>query len=105
MKQDVDTPKEQASALRLVLGRPPIHLIAGAAFALLFTWPILAFENPLSTWAFMYFTWVAATAVLFVLSRGEEVDDSEQGFDDTGDKVASIPAPKGASVRPEALEG
>lgn len=70
---------------RRALGRPALHSVVGLAFALLFTWPILAFDAPLSTWTFMYLGWVCAVAMLFAFSKGHDTPDTED-FDNSPSK-------------------
>ena len=71
------------SLVTMALGRPVLHLIVGAIFAGLFTWPLVAFDAPLNTWTFIYLAWGASIAVLFAFSRGEEpAEEGEFGEDD-----------------------
>jgi hypothetical protein len=63
----------------------------------------VAFDAPLNTWTFMYAGWGLAALALFVLSRGEDVVDTEAVDDADDDIVDSVPAPHPTSTRsPEA---
>lgn len=69
--------KPRKSLIRMALGQPVLHLVLGALFALLFTWPLLAFDAPLDTWTFIYCTWAMAIVVLFIASRGADAEEEE----------------------------
>ena len=64
-----------SNATRIVLGRPALHLVLGAVFVLLFSWPILASDSPLTTWSTIFVAWALSLAVSFVLSWGEDEPD------------------------------
>jgi hypothetical protein len=43
----------------------------GTLFALLFCWPFLAYDRPISVFYFLMIAWAFAIVAAFVLSRGE----------------------------------
>ena len=75
--------------LRTLLDKPALHLLLGAAFMVVFTWPFLAIEKPVDTWTFLYGAWGLAIVAIFVVSLGEpQVDD----FGTFAEGVVRIPA-------------
>jgi len=68
---------------RSALRSPIIHVLVGIVFLALFTWPFLAFEQPINTWVFLYGSWMVAIACAFVLTQGSggpasETDEGEE---------------------------
>jgi hypothetical protein len=57
---------------------------AGTVFALLFCWPFLAFDRPISVFYFLMIAWALAIVAAFVMSRGDEtrperaIEDQDQ---------------------------
>jgi hypothetical protein len=66
----------QRHPLKLILGRPALHLLLAMAFAVAFLWPIFALTRPTHTFHFLYASWIASLIVLFVIS-GAEISGAE----------------------------
>ncbi len=60
---------------RRLLGQRSLHVLLGALFAVLFTWPLLVSDSPRWSWISMYGTWAAAIVVTGLLSLGTEDDE------------------------------
>lgn len=63
---------------RRLLGQRSIHVLLGALFAVLFTWPLLVSDSPRSSWISMYGTWAAAIVVTGLLSLGTEDEEDPE---------------------------
>lgn len=65
--------------LKRALRNPILHVLLGAFFLAVFTWPFIAFEKPIHTWMFLYGSWALAIGCAFVVSQGSSSaqDDHE----------------------------
>jgi hypothetical protein len=59
------------------LANPALHLLAAAGALVAFTWPLLVYGRAIQVFVAMFAIWLAAIALLFVLSRAEPASDAE----------------------------
>jgi CDP-diglyceride synthetase len=67
----------QRHPLKLVLGRPALHLLLALVFAFAFFWPIFVMTRPAQTFHFSYASWIASLIVLFAVSRAIPIDSPD----------------------------
>jgi len=72
-------------SLRSILGTPTFHVFTGCVFALLFVWPFVAFQRPVTVFCFLMGVWGLSIVSAFLLSKGqEEPAEDGAGDDDSG---------------------
>jgi hypothetical protein len=68
--------------IRVVLGKPPFHLLLALLFGGAFVWPFFATMSPLHTWTFLYVTWGLAVLVLALFAAGRAASLSDDASTD-----------------------